>query len=164
MRSLLSVFFSKYRVLSFSWLRPQPTLTNTVGVFSPGGSAQANVPLSIPRFFRKGEIANYAQPTINDNFVETWQCDVKNRWDDGSLKFAVVSLVVPPMSAKHQDTIGFANSPNRDSGLQSGVATGYLKKTEMLDPAYDFEATIVLAGAVSHTISARVSDGPAAHS
>src|SRR5271167_3074987 len=128
---------------------------NTVGISEPGGSAQANVPLSIPRFFRKGEIANYAQPTVNGNPAETWQCDVKNCWDDGSLKFAVVSLITPLISGKHTDAIGFANNLNRDSGLQSGIATGYLKKTEMLDSAYDFEATIVLTGAVSHTISAR---------
>jgi len=132
--------------------RPNP---NTVGVSDQSGSTQANVPQSVPRFFKKGEIANYAQPSINGIPAATWQCDDKSRWDDGSLKFAIVSLVIPQIPAHHNVVVGFINNTNRDSGAKGGTPSGYLLKAEMLSPPFDFEATAGLTGAVSHTISAR---------
>jgi len=128
---------------------------NSLGVFDRSGSTQTNVPQSIPRFFRKGEIANYAQPSVNGTPATVWQCDGKNRWDDGSLKFAIVSLIIPQIPSHHNVTISFINNTNRDSGSKGDAPTGYLSKSEMLDPQYDFEAVIGLTGAVSHTISAR---------
>ena len=135
-----------------SKVRPNP---NTVGIRDQSGSIQTDTPQSIPRFFRKGEIANFAQPSVDGTPATVWQCDVKNRWDDGSLKFAIVSLVVSQIPAHHNVIVGFINNASRDSGAKGGTATGYLTKAEMLDPQYDFEATTGLAGAVSHTISAR---------
>ena len=132
----------------------QPTV-NTVSIIDQSGSKQQNLPVSIPRFFRKGEIAQHAQPTINGNPASTWQCDVKNRWDDGSLKFAIVSLVIPQLPAKRRVTVGFTNDANRDSGGQQDTPTGYLAKGDMLNPMYDFEATMQLTGAVSPVIHAR---------
>jgi hypothetical protein len=132
--------------------QPSP---NTVGIYDQSGSTQVNAPITIPRFFRKGEITRYAQPTIAGTPAAVWQCDVKNRWDDGSLKFGIVSLVIPQLPAKRGVTIGFANNPNRDSGSQGDVATGFLVKAAMLAPVYDFEAAMHLTGSAMHDLSAR---------
>ena len=131
------------------------TNPNTMRLFDRSGSTQVNIPYTVPRFFRRGEIARYAQPTVNGKPAELWQCDEKNRWDDGSLKFAIVSLVVPQVPGHHPVEIGFLNSANRDNGGRGSAASGFLTKAEMLDPKYDFEATERLTGSVSHTISAR---------
>jgi len=119
------------------------------------GATQSNVPVTIPRFFKKGEIARFAQPTIHDMPVSAWQCDVKNRWNDGSLKFAMVSLVVPEIAAKREVRVNFVNNGNRDNGLQGETPTGYLKSTDMLNQTFNFEATAQLSGSVSRTVSAR---------
>jgi len=132
--------------------RPIP---NTVGIFDRSRSTQTNVPITIPRFFKKGDIAHHAQPTINGTPAATWQCDAKNRWEDGSLKFAIVSVVIPQLPANRNVTIGFVDNANRDSGGQGKTPTGYLTKADMLNPAYDFEATMRLTGVASHTVSAR---------
>jgi hypothetical protein len=56
------------------------------------GGSQENRFVSVPRFFRQGDIPKFAQAVVNATPLLT-QCDVKNRWPDGSLKFAVISFI-----------------------------------------------------------------------
>lgn len=121
--------------------------TNTINVEETSGSSQTNRPISVARVFKQGEIANFAQAVLNGTTVLT-QCDVKSRWPDGSLKFAIVSLVLPSLAANSSVTVGFQNQP-------TGNNTGYLTQAELLDPAFDFDGEINITGAVGHTISAR---------
>jgi hypothetical protein len=108
---------------------------------------QTNRPISIPRPFVQGEIPNFAQASINGTPLLT-QCDVKNRWPDGSLKFAIVSFIVPTIQANGSVVVSFSNQT-------SGNSTGYLTQSEMLSPAYNFDGQIQLSGTFSHSISAR---------
>jgi hypothetical protein len=108
---------------------------------------QTNRSISIPRPFVQGEIPNFAQASINGTPLLT-QCDVKNRWPDGSLKFAIVSFIVPTIPAKGSVVVSFSNQT-------SGNSTGYLTQSDMLSPAYNFDGQIRLTGTVSHSISAR---------
>jgi hypothetical protein len=128
---------------------------NTVILYGRKDSTQANVPVSIPRFFKQGEVARYARPTVNGEPAAAWQCDEKNRWSDGSLKFAVVSLAVPHLAANRPVTVGFVNSGGRDSGSGGDTPSGVLGKQELLQADFDFEATMRLAGTTSRTLSAR---------
>jgi hypothetical protein len=131
---------------------PAPPATNpaTPGGVNNGvtisGPAQENRFVSVPRFFRRGDIPNFAQAVVNGTALLT-QCDVKNRWPDGSLKFAIISFVVPKVTS-HGPEVRFQNQA-------TGNNEGYLGKSEMLDGAYDFEGAIQLAGKVNHSISAR---------
>ena len=134
---------------------PAVSSENIIRISDRSGSTQTNAPYSLPRFFRKGEIARYAQPTINGKPAPSWQCDDKNRWPDGSLKFAIVSLVVPEIPGHRAVEVGFINSASRDSESKNSTPAGYLSKAAMLEPAYDFEAAERLSGAASHNISAR---------
>jgi len=61
-----------------------------VRIFDTSGSKQDGRPVSIPRAFAQGEIPNFAEASIAGTPLLT-QCDAKNRWPDGSLKFAIVS-------------------------------------------------------------------------
>ena len=122
---------------------PPPPASNGASIAGP---AQANRFVSVPRFFKQGEIPQFAQAVVNGSGILT-QCDVKNRWPDGSLKFAIVSFILPSVSTSGIQ-VTFQNQ-------STGNNTGSLTQSGMLDPSYDFDGTIQLTGAVSRTISAR---------
>ncbi|MGC1606034.1 MAG: Ig-like domain-containing protein, partial [Candidatus Acidiferrum sp.] len=126
---------------------PPPPVGDDITISETSGLAQTNRPVSIARPFAQGEIANFAQASIGGTALLT-QCDVKNRWPDGSLKFAVVSFVVPSLLANGSVVVSFSNQA-------TGNNTSPLTPSEMLGSAYNFEGQIQLAGAVSHNISAR---------
>ncbi len=128
---------------------------NIIRIHERSGSTQTSTSYSLPRYFRKGEIPQFAQPTVNGTPAQVWQCDEKNRWPDGSLKFAIVSLVVPEIPGHHAVDVGFMNSAHHDSESKDSMPAGYLSNAAMLDSAFDFEAAERLSGAVSHNISAR---------
>src|SRR5262249_31334890 len=106
-----------------------------------------NRPVSISRVFVQGEIPGFAQAVVNGTAVLT-QCDVKNRWPDGSLKFAIVSFVLPSMSPNSTVTGSFVNQG-------TGNNSRFLSQAGMLDTAYDFDSTIQMAGAITQSVSAR---------
>ena len=95
---------------------------------------------------QQGDIPKFAQAIVNGTPVLT-QCDVKNRWSDSSLKFAVISFILPKVTS-HGTEVRFQNQ-------NSGNNDSYLDKNAMLDANYDFDGTISLTGVASHTISAR---------
>jgi hypothetical protein len=109
------------------------------------GPSQENRFVSVPRFFKRGDIPNFAQAVVNGAPLPT-QCDTKNRWPDGSLKFAIISFIVPKITS-HGTQVSFQNQI-------SGNNQGYLEQKDMLDEAYDFDGTIQLTGKLSHSISA----------
>ncbi|MGC2110627.1 MAG: hypothetical protein WA655_13980 [Candidatus Korobacteraceae bacterium] len=120
-----------------------PTANNGITI---SGHSQDNRFVSVPRFFKQGDIPNFAQAVVNGAPLPT-QCDTKNRWPDGSLKFAIISFIVPKVTS-HGPEVNFRNQP-------TGNNEGYLDKNAMLDGAYDFDGIIAVAGSASHSISAR---------
>ncbi len=119
---------------------------NGITVSDLSGYGQSNRPISVGRFFRAGDIPQFAQAVVGSTPLLT-QCDVKNRWPDGSLKFAIISFVLPSVS-----TGGTAVTFQNQS---TGNNTGYLQQGDMLDPSYDYDAVMQLSGTVSPSISAR---------
>ena len=109
------------------------------------GHAQENRFVSVPRFFKQGDIPKFAQAVVDGTPLLT-QCDVKNRWPDGSLKFAIISFIAPKLGSHTEVT--FQNQASGNNG-------DYLDKSAMLDPAFDFNGIIDISGQVSHSISAR---------
>jgi hypothetical protein len=115
-------------------------------VYSTSGSNQSNRFVSIGRFFKQGDIPHFAQALVGESGLLT-QCDVKNRWPDGSLKFAIVSFIVPNVATSGtQVTFQDQNTGNN---------TGYLVQSDMLNAAYDFDGVMQLTGSRSPSISAR---------
>ena len=134
-------------VVSQSAPPPPPPAGDTVTISDASGSGQTNRAVSIARAFVQGEIADFAQASVGGTAVMT-QCDVKNRWPDGSLKFAIVSFVVPSIPANGSVVVTFSNQG-------SGNNTGFLAQSDMMGAAYNFDGQIQLTGAASHNISAR---------
>jgi hypothetical protein len=126
---------------------PAPSAGNTITIQDTSGVTQTNRPISVSRAFVQGEIPNYAQASIGGTAVLT-QCDVKNRWPDGSVKFAIVSLIVPSLPASGSVTVAFSNQT-------TGNNTGFLTQSDMLSTSYNFQAQIQEMGTSSHTVSAR---------
>lgn len=120
---------------------------NTITIFDTSGTVQMNRPVSVARAFRQGDIPNFAQASVNGVAVTT-QTDVKNRWADGSVKFAIVSFVVPSIPANGSVPVTFTNQA-------SGNNTGFLTQSQMLAAGFNFDATIQMTGAVIRSISAR---------
>src|SRR5271157_1923708 len=119
---------------------------NGIIVYSTSGSTQTNRFVSIGRFFKQGDIPDFAQAVVGGTPLLT-QCDVKNRWGDGSLKFGIISFIVPNVA-----TGGTAVSFQDQA---TGNNTGYLAQGDMLHAQYDFDGVIQLTGTTSPSISAR---------
>ena len=111
------------------------------------GQAETNYPVRIGRPFVKGEISNYPQAMIDGQLLLT-QADIKNRWSDGSVKFAILSFVVPSLPANASIPVVFKNQA-------SGNNTP-LSKAQMLSADFNFDATISLTkNGVTKVASAR---------
>jgi uncharacterized membrane protein len=119
---------------------------NSITVSDLSGSGQSNRFVSVGRVFKQGDIPHFAQAVIGGSPILT-QCDVKNRWPDGSLKFAIVSFVLPSVSTSGT-TVSFQDQ-------STGNNAGYLQPSDMLNNAYDFDAQMRLTGTSSPSISAR---------
>ncbi len=122
--------------------------------FTPGTTLYAGLPTPVPnemrlssvsgtltdypyqfgRPFKPGVISNFPQVLINGTPVTT-QADVKTRHADGSVKFAVLSIVVPSLPTT-ETVLTFQN--------QASVISTPETIANML-ANYDFEATINVA-------------------
>jgi hypothetical protein len=120
---------------------------DTLRISDTSGRGQKNRPVTIARAFREGEIRNFAQASIASKPLLT-QCDVKNRWPDGSLKYALVSFVVPELPAKGSVEVSFSNQAESNNG-------DYQTQANLLDPSYDFDALIEMNGKNVQNVSAR---------
>jgi hypothetical protein len=107
---------------------------NTLRVSLPSGS-ETNYPLQFGRAFLKGEIRRSPQVLLDGALAAQAQVDVKTRHEDGSVRFAVVSVVLPSLSTTER-VITFADS-DPPAGSPEAVANMLAN--------YDFEATIRVA-------------------
>jgi hypothetical protein len=109
---------------------PTFVAANTITISLPTGSA-TNYPYQFGRVFRYGEIANVPQVRV-DGVAITTQADVKNRHADGSVKFAVLSVVLPTLST----TPRVLSFQNQASGSNTPVTVASM----LAD--YDFNCAI----------------------
>src|SRR6185436_12068759 len=113
---------------------PASNADNTMTLTNVSEQAVVDYPLQFGRAFVEGEIPNYAEIVIDGGLVPT-QCDVKNRWPDGSVKFAIMAAVVPLLPPDVPTTVQFAN-----------ITTG---NNAPSDPPPDYDARINLTNPVS---------------
>jgi hypothetical protein len=134
-------------------------LSNQISITEKAGQTTVNYPIQVGRPFLTGEIRQYPQAGIctdaNCTGVSLWlatQADVKSRWPDGSVKHAVLAFLIPTLNAQSTVYITFRNQANGNNTA--------LTATQMLDSAYNFDATIALSphncpGCATQTASAR---------
>ncbi len=78
-------------------------IINSIQIVELDNITTINYPIQIGRVFKKGEIVNFPQAVLNGNSLTT-QSNVKSRWGDGSVKHAVVSFLIPTLSASTSAT------------------------------------------------------------
>ncbi len=97
---------------------PMWGLSNSVRVTETTGAGQTNHPVTISRYFAKGEIpSSYAcvQPFVDGVAAEAWQCEKKNTHSDGSLKWAIIGLKIPTLAADGTVEVDFRPSASTAS-------------------------------------------------
>jgi hypothetical protein len=122
---------------------------NYVVVTNPTDQVIANLPLQFARPFIEGEITQLPQLKLGEQLLQT-QADVKQRHADGSVRHAIISVVVPQIPAGGSVRLQFVNQaalPN-----QTGLTAA-----QMLSADFDFDAQIkaTFAGNQTQTRSAR---------
>lgn len=118
--------------VSFSVEATIPSTDNTLFISLPSGSA-TNYPLQFGRAFIEGEIQDYPIMSIDGSPLAEQQADIKTRYTDGSVKFAVMSAVVPSIDTS-ETTLSITNGQpmsNTPATISSLLAA-------------DFDATIEL--------------------
>lgn len=114
---------------------------NTIAVMNHTGEAHARFPVQIGRPFVKGEIRQgYSVEAVIAGKPVPTQVDVKQRWNDGSVKHAILAFIVDAVPARSTVTVALRPAANRPVG---GVA---LTRAQMLLPEFDFDAQMEIGG------------------
>ena len=124
--------------------------SNTVSIRETEGNTINNHPMQLGRPFVRGEIADYPQVLVNGTPLLT-QANVKTRWEDGSVKHAILNFIIPQIPANGTLNLSFQNQTN-------GHNSNALSNSQMLDSRFNFEATIQIrntAGIGANIMSAR---------
>ena len=121
---------------------------NQIRINNLSGPTVSNYPVQIGRPFRPGEIAAGTCPTfgLSGAPLQT-QADVKNRWPDGSVKFAVLSTLVPSVAASSRAALSI--------GQGACALSGNADATRLLEPSRNFDVVLEFSGAVNATVSVR---------
>lgn len=122
-----------------------------VDIVNVTASIITNQPVSYGQVFVDGDISNCVIPYFDGAAaaVSTYQTDVKNRYPDGSLRFAIVSYIIPAIASQATIHVRY------DSTIECNN-TGQLSPSQMLGSDYNFDGQIQIAGsAANHSISAR---------
>jgi hypothetical protein len=131
------------------FVAPLYAVSNSLTITESAGVTTNNYPVQVGRPFVQGEVPSGGLPqaSVNGVLVPT-QVDVKSRWGDGSLKHAIISFLIPTLSANRSVSVTF--------GPGTTVGNAALSQAQMLGGGYNFDATIALIRSGStKTASAR---------
>ena len=117
-----------------------PNAANFVTIREDLGNTRTNYPLQLGRAFAKGQFAGAVQLKYNGTSIPT-QTDVKNRWSDGSIRFAVLSAVIPNIAASSQAKVDFESVASPASVTAPALAT-FLSN----NPTFDATLTATVSG------------------
>jgi hypothetical protein len=125
-----------------------PDATNVLTVREPLQSARTNFPLQLGRAFARGKYVRGIRIKFGGSSLPT-QVDVKNRWPDGSVRFAILSAVVPSIPAGSELKLEFESVAEEQSR-----AAPTLESFLAANPSFDAALVASLAGKVTK-VSAR---------
>lgn len=106
---------------------------NDMGIRNVSPADVLDWPMSIARFFKRGEIKNTAGIL---GFAAVG--DTKMRWDDGSVKHAIFRVIMPKLAKGVTGTLLFMNV--------AAVSAAPLTAAQMLATNFNFDAQIQLSG------------------
>lgn len=118
----------------------------TLVVRNPGAVAAQNVPLTFGQVFRKGDIRDGVVARVNDRLARV-QADIKRRYADGSVRFAVLSLLLEEVPAQGQVQIQLSN------GISIGGAA--ISSDDLLKTQFDATVRFTFPDGSQKSASAR---------
>jgi hypothetical protein len=119
---------------------------NSIVIRSASTSTQSDVPIQIGRAFVRGEVLQTPSLSAGGVVLES-QSQVKSRWPDGSVKFAVLSFSLPSLQSGQSVTVNIGNT----SATTSSVG---LTAVEMQTAKFDFDARIKITSPTGATQTA----------
>jgi hypothetical protein len=141
----VAIGFFALAQIAFAAERP----SNTIELENQSSASIPAHTISISRPFAQGEVARCPSAFLNGSQLES-QSDVKNRWPDGSVKFAIVSFVAPAVAAHRSVEIRFTSAEcNSEKSTEADAVKA------LLGDSADFDAGIIVTGSTEHRISAR---------
>jgi hypothetical protein len=123
------------------WAEPVTTVT----LRPSAGQPVEDVPVTFGQVFRKGDIK---QSVLVDAGRASVQADVKRRYDDSSVRFAVISLCVPKLDGDL--TVAIGDGAGRHAASAQPVQVSDLLRTD-----FDATVTLVFPDGVERSASAR---------
>ena len=142
----------RWLLLLMAW--PLLALDNSVTITDAATTTHTARPVLVHRWFARGEIANYARPRVGGTALSVWQCDVKARWDDGTVRLAYVAWR-QDIASGGSVTADFVNDTNRSSaGDDAATNAAAMDETAMLAASWNgiVEGTL---NSVTYTANAR---------
>ncbi len=97
----------------------------------------SNYPLQFGRAFAQGVITGEPFVALDGNLLPAQQVDIKTRYGDGSVKFAVISVLIPEVTTQ-EIVLAIGNRAAEPARSPELVRS-------MLSSKYDFDATIGIA-------------------
>jgi hypothetical protein len=119
----------------------------TVVLRNPGDQPAREAPITFGQVFKKGDLKTGVLARAGRAEV---QADVKRNYDDGSVRFAIISLVCPELAAGGQTTVEIRDGREDQLAKPVPVRPGDLLKTD-----FDAVVTLTFPGGDSRSASAR---------
>lgn len=117
-----------------------------VVVRNPGAVAVLETPLSFGQVFKRGEIQAGVRGGPG---LKGFQADIKRKYDDGSVRFAVISVVCPGLAAGAEATIELADG----KGVPSTAAV--IQPSDLLRTDFDAVVSLTFPDGTRRSASAR---------
>jgi len=108
----------------------------TLTLFEKDNITTVNYPLTFGHVFKDGDVTDYVAVKFNSIELPT-QFDIKTTYDDGSVRFAIISVMLPKVISSSTNIITLVNKG-------TAANAGELDKTQIL--ATDIESQINLTG------------------
>ena len=96
----------------------------TLTLYEKESITTSNYPLTFGHVFKQGGVPDYVAVVYNGTELAT-QCDVKTTYSDGSVRFTVISVILPSVLSGSKNTITLINKATTTN-------TGMLEKTDIL--------------------------------
>lgn len=121
------------------------------------GITTNNYPLTFGHVFKKGDVNQYIAVTYNGTQLQT-QCDIKTRYDDGSVKFSIISVILPSIKSASINSISLStvNLTNSEKFMDKAaiLATNIedeIRLTNLSGSGYSGNLTANLNATLSNT-------------
>ena len=121
----------------------------TVKIRSLAEAPQKNTPVTFGQVFTKGAVPRGMGPRCVVDGGRA-QVDVKRHHDDGSVRFAIVSAILPELPAKGSKALSLISAPPRPGPAYPPVLLSDLLKT-----GFDATVTLTFPNGVTRSVSAR---------